>query len=248
EREKDSASSHPSGSARPAPAAERHPCPDRLDEPERPGALQEAVGRAEAARRRKSQDEPAAALLESIAQQHQRHGEQSEERERREAQGPAQSAARAGIPCPRSRRARSSTRAKTARPRRRTAAATAKRMPKARATRARWSAGRARRVKSSRLAAAPVSGRAWTMRPSTRAERGARRMRPPKAGAKPTAPLTAPRSCRSTAFCAATVVQGKIGPMPKPAIIRMSEATGAETRSATSARTTTAATVKGSPV
>jgi hypothetical protein len=103
------------------------------------------------------------------------------------------------------------------------------------------------RVRSSRLAAWPVSGSAWTMSPSTRAEAAAIRMALPSAREKPMAPLTAPRSRRSTAFCAATVLHGKIGPRPKPAIIRMNEATGVETRSASTAMTAIAAAASGRP-
>ena len=47
---------------------------------------------------------------------------------------------------------------------------------------------------------------------------------PPRVRAKATAPLTAPRSRRWTAFWAATLQQGKIGPKPKPATINMAEA------------------------
>ena len=43
---------------------------------------------------------------------------------------------------------------------------------------------------------------------------------PPSVRAKATAPLTAPRSRRCTAFWAATLQTGKIGPKPKPATIR----------------------------
>ena len=49
-----------------------------------------------------------------------------------------------------------------------------------------------------------------------------------------------PRCWRSTAFWAATVVQGKMGPRPKPAIMRIPEATGADTRWANMANAATA--------
>src|SRR5208282_5592320 len=61
------------------PAPERHDAPDQLDNPERPGALQEAVSRAQPAGDGKGQHEPAATVLEGIGDEHRRHGEEAEE-------------------------------------------------------------------------------------------------------------------------------------------------------------------------
>src|SRR6266702_8734930 len=62
---------------RPAPCGNGRP--DRLDEAERPGALQESVHRTERAGDGECQDEPVAAILGRIADQHHGDGEQAEE-------------------------------------------------------------------------------------------------------------------------------------------------------------------------
>jgi hypothetical protein len=67
---------------RPKPTPQRHNSPDRLDHTERPGALQEAISRAEATGDSEAQDGVVAALLERIKHQHRRHREQSEKRQR----------------------------------------------------------------------------------------------------------------------------------------------------------------------
>src|ERR1700730_3072162 len=62
-----------------APAPQRDPCPNRLDQSERPGALQETVNRTQRAGDGKSEDEPAAAILQRIGDQHGGDGEQAEQ-------------------------------------------------------------------------------------------------------------------------------------------------------------------------
>src|ERR1700682_1114638 len=61
-----------------APAPQRDHRPNRLDQPERPGALQESVNRPQRAGDRKREDEPAAAILQRVTHQHRRHREQTE--------------------------------------------------------------------------------------------------------------------------------------------------------------------------
>ena len=60
------------------PATKRDESPYAFDEPERPGALQEAIGRAQRAGSGKRKDEPRASLLQSIGDQHGGHGEETE--------------------------------------------------------------------------------------------------------------------------------------------------------------------------
>src|ERR1700722_6448337 len=61
------------------PAKERHNGPNALDKPERPGALQETIDRAQSAGAGKSQHEPAAAALQRVTDKHQRHREKPEQ-------------------------------------------------------------------------------------------------------------------------------------------------------------------------
>jgi hypothetical protein len=61
------------------PAPQRNASPDCLDQPERPGPLQKAVDRAKRASRRESENEPVAALLQSVSHQHRGHREQTEQ-------------------------------------------------------------------------------------------------------------------------------------------------------------------------
>src|SRR3954454_4911993 len=71
------------------PAPQRDPGPDRLDQPERPGALQKSVSRTQRAGSREAEDEQAIAILHCVTHEHRGHREQSEQAE--------------GIhPCPRS--------------------------------------------------------------------------------------------------------------------------------------------------
>src|SRR5216684_1044523 len=60
------------------PAPQRDESPDRLDQPERPGALQKPIDRTQRAGHGKSQDEPMAALLQRVSHQHRGHREQAE--------------------------------------------------------------------------------------------------------------------------------------------------------------------------
>ena len=60
------------------PAPQRDAGPDRLDQPERPGALQKSVSRPERACAGKGEDEPMAALLQRVGHQHRGHREQTE--------------------------------------------------------------------------------------------------------------------------------------------------------------------------
>ena len=56
------------------------PAPDRLDQPERPGALKEPIGRTQNACAGERQCKPRAAILERVADQHGGDGEESEKR------------------------------------------------------------------------------------------------------------------------------------------------------------------------
>ena len=66
---------------RAVPAARGNDGPDRLDEAERPGPLQEPVHGSEHARDREAQNETRTALLERVTHHHQRDGAQPEQRE-----------------------------------------------------------------------------------------------------------------------------------------------------------------------
>lgn len=59
------------------PATRGYQRPDRLNQTERPSALEETVERAEQAREGKGEDEPGAALFQGIEEQHAGHGKQS---------------------------------------------------------------------------------------------------------------------------------------------------------------------------
>jgi len=61
------------------PAEEGDDCPDGFDKTEGPCALKEAVDRAEDTRDGEGEDEPAAAALEGVADQHAGDGEEAEE-------------------------------------------------------------------------------------------------------------------------------------------------------------------------
>jgi kynurenine formamidase len=52
------------------PAPQCDAGPDRLDQSERPGALQKSVNRTQRARRREAEDKPAAAILQRVTHQH----------------------------------------------------------------------------------------------------------------------------------------------------------------------------------
>jgi len=67
------------GLRRLVPTPNSHQRPDRLDHSERPGALQKAVDRTQGAGRREPENESASAILQRIAHQHGRDGEQSEQ-------------------------------------------------------------------------------------------------------------------------------------------------------------------------
>jgi hypothetical protein len=60
-----------------APSAQSHDRPDGFHDPERPSALQEPISRTERTGHGKSEDEPRAALLKRVADQHGGHGEKS---------------------------------------------------------------------------------------------------------------------------------------------------------------------------
>ena len=64
------------------PAADCNGRTDRLHDPEWPGTLKEAVGRAERTRDGKREHEPRAALFEGVGDQHRRDGEQAKSRKR----------------------------------------------------------------------------------------------------------------------------------------------------------------------
>jgi hypothetical protein len=64
-----------------APSCDCDDAPDRLDDPERPCALQEAVGGPEPAGNREAQHPPGRATLKSVADQHGDDGEEAEGRE-----------------------------------------------------------------------------------------------------------------------------------------------------------------------
>ena len=66
------------GSPGRVPAAQGHQRPNGFDQAERPGALKKPVKRTETTRAGESQDEPRAALLEGVADQHRRHRKQAE--------------------------------------------------------------------------------------------------------------------------------------------------------------------------
>jgi len=68
------------GSPGRVPAAQGHQRPNGFDHAERPGALKKPVKRTETTRAGESQDEPRAALLEGVADQHRRHRKQAEGR------------------------------------------------------------------------------------------------------------------------------------------------------------------------
>src|SRR5437879_5286572 len=71
-----------SGSRRcPTPTAYSYRCPDRLDQPERPSPLEEAVGGPQGTRSGEGQDEPMAPMLQGVAEKHRGHGKQPEPRE-----------------------------------------------------------------------------------------------------------------------------------------------------------------------
>jgi hypothetical protein len=61
-----------------SPAPDRYASPYRLDDTERPRALQEAVNRSKGACPSEGQSEPRAAILQCIEDQHRRDGEQAE--------------------------------------------------------------------------------------------------------------------------------------------------------------------------
>src|SRR5579859_2461250 len=61
------------------PPFERDHAPDPLDQPEGPGALQEAVGRAQPAAEGETQHPPGRPRLEGVADQHGGDGEQAEQ-------------------------------------------------------------------------------------------------------------------------------------------------------------------------
>src|SRR5262245_44209757 len=60
------------------PASDRHHRPDRLDHPEGPGPLQEAVHRCQRAGAGERQDEPAAPRLQRVAHHHRGHRDDAE--------------------------------------------------------------------------------------------------------------------------------------------------------------------------
>ena len=66
------------GSPGRVPAAQGHKRPNGFDQAEWPGALKKPVKRTETTRARESQDEPRAALLKGVADQHRRHRKQAE--------------------------------------------------------------------------------------------------------------------------------------------------------------------------
>ena len=70
------------GHRRLTPSAATRPGPDRLDQPERPGALQKSVNRTERASAREGEDEPVAAILQRVSHQHRGHREQTEQAQR----------------------------------------------------------------------------------------------------------------------------------------------------------------------
>lgn len=57
-----------------APPPDRDPRPDRLDDSERPCALEKTVERRQSARASESQNEPRATILQRVEDQHCRHG------------------------------------------------------------------------------------------------------------------------------------------------------------------------------
>src|SRR6266700_2783418 len=78
------------------PAAERDERPDRLDQPERPSALQEPIDRAERASHRERQDVPPTALLQRIEEQHRGDGKQAKSGQKIHQSGPFDAAGRGG--------------------------------------------------------------------------------------------------------------------------------------------------------
>jgi hypothetical protein len=95
---------------------------------------------------------------------------------------------------------------------------------KARATAALDSGGRDWRARSSISPDDPAMAERARQQSQHQRRGGGDAQRAAEGAGEATAPLTAPRSRRWTAFWAATLQQGKIGPKPKPATINMAAA------------------------
>src|SRR6267142_1919810 len=65
-----------------APAPQRDTGPDRLDEPERPSALEKAINRTKRAGAGEGEDEPVAAIFQRVCHEHRSHREQTEQAKR----------------------------------------------------------------------------------------------------------------------------------------------------------------------
>src|SRR5258706_367622 len=147
----------------------------------------------------------------------------------------------------RPRSGRPSTQAKNANATAKPTASAPKVTENAVATAARAASGSSAVVRSSRLDTWPVLGSAPATSPSTSAEAAAMMMAAPSERENASAPLTVPRSRRSTAFCTATVLPGKVGPMPIPTSISSSEALQGDRRWASRANSTKPAIATGTP-